>query len=103
ELLVAEEQHLPLEQRAADLVAHLVVEWFGKVDAVHLGADHIRVRLDLQPLVRTINPIVGGAAQDTRSDPPCHRSSQSGLLHAYPKLGEGSDMIEQVIEKWHAN
>ena len=38
-VLVAEEHHLPLEERLADLLDHRIVEVVGQLDAADLGAD----------------------------------------------------------------
>ena len=82
QLLIAEEQHLPFEQRVPDLVSQLVVEGLGEVHAVHLGPDDLRVRLDLQAGVRPVGPVVGNPADHARTHAPRQRPGQSGLRHA---------------------
>ena len=84
EVLAAEEQHLPFEQRVADLVADRVGRRFGEVDAAHLGADDLAARFDLQVVVRPGGPVVGNPAHHAGADAPGQRACQSGARHRTP-------------------
>ena len=77
ELLIAEEQHLPFEQRVPDLVSQLVVEGAREVHAVHLGPDDLGVRLELQAGVRPVGPVVGNPADHAWTHAPRHRPGQT--------------------------
>ena len=62
EVLVAEEQHLPLEQRPVELGEQLVVERIGERRRRRPGADGRRQRCEREARVRRVDPAGGRAA-----------------------------------------